>query len=546
MSKVAQYLQEHLLGEVTSSAAVRKSFSTDASVLSVVPSVVVYPRDENDVRKTARFTWQLAERGRSLPITARGAGTDQSGAALGSGIVLAFPAHMNRVVVLDSKSGLVTVEPGALYGKIQQTLQTHGRFLPPFPASFEYSTIGGALANNAAGEKSVKYGDTRAYAKSLRVVLSNGEVIETGRLSKRELNKKLGLATFEGEIYRAVDALLEENAEVVANASTKNVTKNAAGYDLADIKQKDGSFDLTPLFVGSQGTLGIITEATLETELDNPEPTLLVGLFDNLQHAAQAVLELRKLPEMPSSLEMVDENLLKLVEQLNPNQLKDVLTLPLPKVVLLAEFDNPNERAQKRITKKASKIFEQYAVEFKVETSPAEQEKLWRIRHASATIAAHSEGNLSAIPIIEDGVVPVEKLEEYVGSIYRLFKKYHLNVAVWGHAGDGNLHIQPFFDLAQLGDRQKVFKIMNEYYSLVLELGGSTTGEHGDGRLRAPYLRAVYGDDMYALFTKVKQIFDPYNLLNPGVKLGTSLDDVKALLRSEYSLGQLHHFSPRS
>jgi len=545
MSKVAQYLQEHLLGEVTSSAEVRKSFSTDASVLQIMPSVVVYPRDENDVRKTARFTWQLAERGRSLPITARGAGTDQSGAALGSGIMLSLTAHMNHVVVLDSKSGIVTVEPGALYGTLQQTLQTHGRVLPPFPSSFEYSSIGGALANNACGEKTVKYGDTRAYTKALRVVLANGEVIETGRLSKRELNKKLGLSTFEGEIYRALDALLEEHVELIAG-SKKHLTKNAAGYDLADIRQKDGSFDLTPLFVGSQGTLGIITEATLETEPDNPEPTLFVGLFDNLQHAAQAVLALRKLPEMPSALEMVDEHLLQLIEQLNPNQLKDVLVKPLPKVVLLCEFDNPNDRTQKRINKKASKIFEQYATEFKIETKPAEQEKMWRIRHASATVVAHSEGNVKAIPIIEDGVVPVEKLEEYVTGIYQLFKKHHLNVAVWGHAGDGNLHVQPFFDLAQIGDRQKVFKLMNEYYALVLGLGGSTTGEHGDGRLRAPYLRSVYGDDVYTLFLKVKQIFDPYDLLNPGVKFGTSLDDVKGLLRSEYSLGRLHHFSPHS
>lgn len=546
MSKVAQYLQEHLLGEVVSSPEVRKSFATDASVLYMMPSVVVYPRDENDVRKTARFTWQLAERGRTLPITARGAGTDQGGAAIGSGIVLAFPAHMHRVTVLDSKSGTVTVEAGTNYGKLQQTLQTHGRFLPPFPASFEYSTIGGALANNASGEKSIKYGDTRAYVKGLRVVLANGEIIETGRLSKRELNRKLGLATFEGEIYRSVDALLEENAELITTTANKQVTKNAAGYDLIDIKRKDGSFDLTPLFVGSQGTLGIITEATLETEPEPTETTLLVGLFDSLQHAAQAVLELRKLPEMPSAIEMVDEQLLKLVEQINPNQLKDVLNKPLPKVVLLVEFDTANERNRKRAAKKAAKIFDQYATEYRTETEPGEQEKLWRIRHASATVVAHAEGNVHAIPVIEDGVVPVEKLEEYVSGIYQLFKQHHLNVAVWGHAGDGNLHVQPFFDLAQIGDRQKIFRLMNEYYSLVLNLGGTTTGEHGDGRLRTPYLHAVYGDDMYAVFGKLKQIFDPYSLLNPGVKIGTSLDDVKGMLRQTYTLSYIHHYLPRT
>jgi glycolate oxidase len=172
MSKVAHYLQEHLLGEVMTSVDARRYFSTDASIFTLAPSIIVYPRNENDVRKTSRFAWQLAERGRVIPITARGWGTDMSGGALGSGIMLVFPAHMNRIVELDQKTGVVVVEPGLNYGRLQQTLQTHERFLPPFPASIEFSTIGGAVANNAAGEKSVKYGVTREYVKSLRVVLA--------------------------------------------------------------------------------------------------------------------------------------------------------------------------------------------------------------------------------------------------------------------------------------------------------------------------------------------------------------------------------------
>ncbi len=497
------------------------------------------------MRKTARFAWQLAERGRILPITARGAGTDQGGAAIGSGIMLVFPAHMNRILVLDNKSGSVMVEPGINYGKLQQALQTHGRFLPPFPASFEYSTIGGAIANNASGEKTIKYGDTRSYVKSLRVVLANGEVIETGRISKRELSKKLGLATFEGEIYRGLDALLEEHADVIQN-SVLNISKNSAGYDLQDVRRKDGSFDLTPLFVGSQGTLGIVTEATLTTEPDNPETTLFAAFFDNLQHAAQAVGELRDMPDKPSAIEMVDEQLLRLVEQLSPSQLKDVIGKPLPKVVLLVEFDNGHPRTQKKINKKVVKILEKYAVSHRVETKPAEQEKLWRIRHASATVVAHAEGNLRALPVIEDGIVPVDKLELYITGIYQLFKKHQLNAAVWGHAGNGNLHIQPFLDLAQIGDRQKLFRLMDEYYNFVVKLGGSTTGEHGDGRLRAPYLPLVYGPEMYAVLQKVKNVFDPYDILNPGVKFGTQLDDLKGMLRSEYSLGHLYNHLPRT
>lgn len=545
MNKVAQYLQEHVLGEVVSSADVRKYFSTDGSVLKMTPAVVVYPRNESDIRKTARFTWQLAERGRILPMTARGAGTDQGGAALGSGIILSFPAHMNRILELDAKSGTLSVEPGANYGKVQQTLETHERFLPPFPASIEYSTIGGAVANNASGEKSVKYGDTRSYVKSLRVVLANGEVIQTGRLNKRELNKKLGLATFEGEVYRALDVLIEEHQELISKVKI-DVTKNSAGYDIFDVKQKDGSFDLTPLFVGSQGTLGIVTETTFDTEPYNPESTLIVGYFDDLKKACAAVQELRKLPDMPSAIEMVDENLLNLVTRLNPNQLRDVIETPLPKVVLLVEFDNPSERNQKRLTKKASKIMEKHAIKHHVEMDITEQEKYWKIRHSSATIVAHAEGNLKAVPIIEDGSVPPEKLESYVRGVYELFDKHHLSVAVWGHAGDANLHMQPFLDLSQLGDRQKAFKLMDEYYSFVISLGGSTSGEHGDGRLRGPYLERMYGNEVYALFQKTKQIFDPYSTLNPGVKVNVKLDDIKPLLRQEYTMDHLYQHMPRS
>src|SRR5665213_395167 len=229
-SKVAHYLQEHLVGEVMTSTDARHYFATDVSILQLAPALIAYPRTENDVRKTARFTWQLAERGRVIPITARGSGTDQTGAALGSGITLVFPAHMNRALELDTKANTVAVEPGINYGKLQQTLHTHGRFLPPYPASLEYSTVGGAIANNSSGEKSIKYNDTRAYVQSLRVVLANGEVIETSRLSKRELSKKLGLATFEGEIYRSIDTILEEQRELIDRMQL-NVAKNNAGYD---------------------------------------------------------------------------------------------------------------------------------------------------------------------------------------------------------------------------------------------------------------------------------------------------------------------------
>jgi len=543
MNKIAHYLQNHLRGEVMDSKDARIYFSNDNSILTLTPTIVAYPKNENDVRKAARFSWQLAERGRLLPITSRGSGTDQTGAAIGSGLVLVFPAHMNQLVELDAKTGVVTVEPGINYGKLQQSLKTHGLFLPAYPASLEYSTIGGAIGNNAGGEKSVKYGDTRESVKSLRVVLANGEVIETKPLNKRELKNKLGLTTFEGEIYRAMDTLMEENRELIKNTQLA-VSRNGAGYDIKDIVTKKG-FDLTPLFVGSQGTLGIITEATMSAINHNESTSLTVGFFDGLGELQEAINELKKLPESPSEIEIVDEQFLNMVNKINPNLLKDVLPDVLPKFILFVEFDNSNERNRRKLMKKASKIFSKYAASNQMENNQDKMENIWKIRNASSVILNHVDGNTRPLPLLEDGIVPVERLADYVDKLYQIFNKNHVEIAIWGHAGEGNLHIQPFLDLAVVGDRQKVFRMMDEYYPMIIEMGGSTSSSYNDGRLRSLYLEKLYGKDAYELMVRVKNIFDPHNILNPGVKVNTNVEDVKNMLRQEYVRG-FNNFLPKS
>jgi FAD/FMN-containing dehydrogenase len=543
MSKVAHYLQEHLVGEVMTGTDARRYFATDGSILQLAPALIVYPRNENDVRKTCRFSWQLAERGRVIPITARGAGTDQTGAALSSGIMLVFPAHLNRVLELDTKGNTVTVEPGINYGKLQQTLHTHGRFLPPYPSSIEYSTVGGAVANNVSGEKSVSYGDTRSFVNGMRVVLANGEVIETKRLGKRELSKKLGLATFEGEIYRSIDTLLEEKHELIERLG-RQVTHNNAGYKLGDIKRKDGSFDLSALFAGSQGTLGIITEIQLSTEPHNPQTTLLMAKFDSLEQLQKAILELRELPELPSAIEMVDENVLAQVHEINPNQLKEIAGPPFATATLLVEFDGP-DRQQKKLGKRAEKILETYATEVRVATDPEEQQPFRKLREATGMLVGQNQGLLRAVPLT-DAAVPPDRVREFMEGVYALLETNNLKPAIWGHAGDGNLYVQPRLNIGAVGDRQKAFRFLNDFYKLVIGLGGTVSASAGDGRLRTPYLEDMYGTELYELQQKVKMIFDPYGTLNPGVKFGTSLDDVKEMVRPDYSLAHLYDHLPRS
>lgn len=542
MSKVAHYLQEHLVGEVMTGTDARRYFATDGSILQLAPALIVYPRNENDIRKTARFSWQLAERGRIIPVTPRGSGTDQSGAALSSGILIVFPAHMNRILELDTKSGAVTVEPGINFSKLQQTLHTHGRFIPAYPPTLEYSTVGGAVANNSVGERSIKYGDMKNFVQGLRIVLANGEVIETGRLSKRELGKKLGLATFEGEIYRSLDTLIEENKELISRMDRSGVFNNA-GYNLLDVIEKDGSFDLTPLIAGSQGTLAIISEAMLASEPYNPQTTLMLAQFDSIENMQQAVLQLRELGDSPSLIEMVDQFVLQQIHAMNPNQLKDIIKPPFPVFSLLVEFED-NKHAKKSL-KKADKIFEKLAVTVETATKPEDQQKFWKLRQSTSTLIAFNDGPKKAVPLV-DGTVPPDRLREYLEGVYDLCGTIGIKPALWGHAGDGHVQMQPHLNLAQVGDRQKAFRFLDEHAKLVIKLGGTVSGTGGEGRLRAPYVEAMYGTEGYALLQKVKKIFDPYGTLNPGVKFGTSQDDIKAMLNANFGLDHVYDHLPRS
>lgn len=545
MSKVVEYLQKHIVGEVVTAPSVRKYFSTDGGIFTATPQIVIYPKDTEDVQKVARFSWQLAEKGHKLPITARGRGTDQSGAAIGRGLLVVLPAHMNKLTRLDASKGVAHVQPGMMYRNFQDMAITHGLFLPPYPSSIDFSTIGGAIANNAGGEKSVKYGDTRQFIRGLEVVLANGEIINTRRLTKRELKAKKALDTLEGEIYRKLDDMLTANAPLVKALGERFMTsKNSSGYALNEVKQKDGSFDLTPLFVGSQGTLGIVTEAEIELEGYNPNTSLIVAHFDSMQKANDAVSEL--LPLGPSALEVVDKNLYEFLDKHMPMQLDGLVEKPFPALTLLIEFDDTSDRVRQRRTKKALKTVEQLAKQWVRTDSSVEQSRLWQIRHSAAAVIWHTEGAAKALPIIEDGIVPQHQLKNFLTKVYALFRKYDLEIAVWGHAGDANLHMQPFLDLSKVSDRKKVFSVMDDYYNLVMKLGGSISGEHGDGRLRGPYLDQLFGKDIYAMFLETKDIFDPHAVLNPGVKMRATKAESMALLRHEYSMAHLYDHLPRT
>ena len=539
MKSIPRNLSSLLSGELTCAENTREYFSTDGSIFKINPKIIVYPRNEEDVINTVRYlSWEYQE-GNKISITSRGKGTDQGGGALGDGAMLVFPAHMKSLI--DITKNTVTVQPGMIYSHLQGILKSHWRFLPPYPASVDFCTVGGAVANNSAGEKTVKYGATRNWVKSLKVVLSNGDVITTTRLTKKQLKKKKLQPDYEGHIYREVDRIIEGNRELLRKTQLK-VSKNSTGYDLWDVKRKDGSFDLSQLFIGSQGTLGIISEITFFTQSYNPHTTLLVAHFDDAIKAEEAVKKI--LPLGPSAAELVDYHTLEFIAHHSPKMLRGIDANNLPKIILLIEFDDEKQSVRSKKTTKANKILSSYTNIVKYASTTKEQNALWNIRRGAAAVIWTNQGAKKALPIIEDGIVPIDKLTIYLEHAYKLFKKYNIKIATWGHAGNANMHIQPFLDLSNMRDRAKVFALADEYYKMIIKLGGSTSAEHNDGIMRGPYLKDLFGAKLYGVFNEIKELFDPLNFLNPTTKMNVTRQDAMIKMRKEYSMKHLYENLP--
>lgn len=548
-NKVAAYLQAHISGDVLHGPKARKAYAHDGSILEMTPTIIVYPRTTNDIRKTARFAWQLAEKGHTLPVTARGNGTDTSGAAIGKGVIVNTTAHMGKILELDTKQKLVRVQPGLNFKSLQETLHTHGLFLPAYPANYKYSTVGGAIANNAAGEKSFKYGSMVDWVEKLEVVLANGEVIQTGKISKKELERKKGLASLEGELYRAVDGVVADHENAIYDYDDNRrsaLARDNVGYNIADVFRKDGSCDLTPLFVGSQGTLGIITEAILKVAPYSPQTSLLVASFDSMKDLVEAVEMV--VPHGPSSIEMVDHGLLEYVKKERGVNLLHMIfegTDTIPAGVLFIECDDDHPRKRNKHIKKMYKLLDKVAADLRATDDMEVQEVLWAVRGASSALLAHDKPHGAALPIIDDCIVPPSKFLDLIEVVHEMAKTYKVDLPIWGHAGDAHIHVMPVLDLAKLGDRQKIFKLMKDYFAAVIGLGGSIAAENNDGRLRSVFTYMQLGDELTQVNVDIKKAFDPHNMLNPGVKTGTELKQLVDLLRDEYSTDRHLDYLPR-
>lgn len=546
---LAGKLKTLIAGDVVTDGETLKTFSHDTSLFEVKPQVVVYPKTEKDVANLVAFVAQHKKENPTLSITARSAGTDMSGGPLNESIILAFGKYFNQPAKITGTTA--TVEPGEFYRDFEEQALKYNLLFPSYPASLDICAMGGIINNNSGGEKSLFYGKTQKYVKRVKVVLRDGKVYEIKPLTMKELESKMGQRNLEGEIYTGMYKLISQNYDKIMKAKPI-VSKNSAGYYLWDVWDKEKKiFDLTKLWVGAQGTLGMLLEADLQLVPIHKHREMMILFLHDLSHLGQIINEVLQLH--PESFEAYDDNTLKLALRYFPEFAKllgtkgiiqtgfeflpeffMVLTGGLPKMVLQIDFtgDDPEELAKKiaALREKLKPLHPKTRIALE-----KQEDKYWAIRRQSFNLLRQKIRDKHTAPFIDDFVVAPQYLPEFLPKITSLFKSYpSLIYTVAGHIGDGNFHIIPLMDITQKSQRDIIPVLGKQVYDLVLEYHGSITGEHNDGIIRTPYLEQMFGKEMVELFTQTKQIFDPENIFNPGKKVGGSLDFAMSHIRQQW------------
>jgi len=452
--------------------------------------------------------------------------------------------HMNRVGEVGDNYAVT--QPGVYYRDFEKATMGKGLMLPSYPASREICAMGGIVANNSGGERTLKYGKTEKYVEELDIVLSDGSQTTFKSLTPEELEEKKKLQTLEGKIYREMDALLTENAALIEEHRPK-VSKNSAGYALWSVYDaKTGMFNLAKLICGSQGTLALWTKAKLGLVRPKDHRAMLVIFLQDLNILPEIMN--RVLLHNPESFESYDDHTFTLAVKFLPQMLAQmglvkaarlgidfipealmVATGGVPKLILMAEFaEDTIEEADAKATA-AKEALADLPVQTKIEKDEKESEKYWIVRRESFNLLRKNLHGLVSSPFIDDFVVPPSSYPTFLPKLNALLDEYKDNMiyTVAGHIGDGNIHIIPLMDLTKEANRQIILDLAPRVYELVIKEGGTTTGEHNDGIVRTPYLPMLFGPEMIALFERTKKIFDPLNIFNPGKKVGGTFADIK-------------------
>lgn len=525
-------LRKVIKGEVTDDEAVLKKHSRDASIFEITPSVVVAPKDSADIIALVDFVSEQKDMDKNISLTPRSGGTCMSGGSLTTSISMDMTKHFNQIIDVTPEFGIV--QPGVYYRDFDKETKRQDRMMPAYPASRELCTVGGMVGNNAGGEKTLSYGKVENYLLELKVVLSDGKEYVIKPLSQKDLEMKMKLRTFEGKLYKQLYDLLVKN-EALIKAAKPDVSKNSAGYYLWNVW--DGkTFDLAKLIVGSQGTLGIVTEIKFRLVPVKKISKMLVLFMKDLSRLGDIVVELLK--HKPEALESYDDKTLRLAMKFFPELLKIlkpknmlsmmwhllpeigiVLTGGIPKMVIMAEFTGDNETELDARMRAADEAMSQFGMKTRITRTEEEEREFWIIRRESFNLLRNKVKDKQTAPFIDDFSIRPQHLPEFLPKLNAILDKYDLIYTINGHPGDGNFHIIPLMRLADDAQRAIIPKLSDEVYDLVLQYKGSITAEHNDGLIRTPYLEKMYGAEVCALFSEVKKIFDPKGIFNPGKKV---------------------------
>ena len=493
----------------------RAVYSEAAGIGRSIPAAVAVPVDAEDV--VALVKWAAETRTNLIP---RGSGSSMAGGAIGPGVVVDL-SRINHLGRIDERNHTVWAEPGVIWSALDVAARRKGLRFPVDPSSGSFCTLGGMVSTNAAGPHSLRYGSTRPWVNAIDCVFSDGDraIITRGEESPKRI--------------AAITRFLRDVHGAIVSSDTRRpilhlgVRKESSGYAIHDYAEKA---DLVDLLVGSEGTLAIIVSVQLKLSPLPAATSSLLGTFSSLEEATVAAT--KAVESGASACELLDRTFLAYAASARSGDEKFKKQMEGTAAILLAEVEADNADAAAEGVKRLAKAFKDSgAREVDVALTPEAEHDLWELRHAASPILSELEHNTS-MQFIEDGAVPLSKLPDYIQGVRNALAKREVSGVIFGHAGDAHVHVNPLIDVRRPDWRKTVSDLLDDVVGLTARLGGTLTGEHGDGRIRTPLLKRVWHKDAISAFALIKSAFDPSNIFNAGVKV--PLPQQKAITDIKY------------
>ena len=509
-------LEDRIEGEVRFDRVSRALYSTDASVYQIEPLGVVIVRSREDVVRTV----EIARRHR-VSVTARGGGTSQAGQAVGAGLQLDTSKYFNRVLETHVAERWAWVEPGVVLDELNAGLRPHGLRFAPDISTASRATIGGMIANNSSGARSVLYGKTIDHVLELHVVLADGSVEQFRALGPEELAAASAGESLRANCYRTARRIAAECAEEIERRFPK-ILRRVGGYNLDELTGSSKPFNLTKLIVGSEGTLGLVVAAKIKlVPLPIAKAVLAVEFDDLLDALAATPLVLRHLP---SAVEVMDQFIL---DHARENPALDALRRSILQsdagALLCVELyaDRPDDLPPRLDALERDLAGSGFRCRWRRAMTPGDQARIWSLREAALGLSMAMKGDGKSLSFVEDTAVAPEKLRDYIDRFLRIVRGHQTVAGVYAHASVGCLHVRPVVNLKTAEGVRRFEAIANDVADLVLEFGGALSGEHGDGMVRGPFTEKMFGPILYDAFRTIKKTFDPEGIFNPGKIIDT-------------------------